>query len=522
MSLYSPLFSTSADSISQPYPPQQPHSSSTVRKLRYRVKDHTVFVTRLPPDADEMCIADAFDRFGFVLGVYIQRNERGQSMNYAFVEFDNPDSAVRAIDAMDRRMLKGPDRLVAARSITVAPIQSRTPSSPSPGGLREGAVASIANTFPAPPSTTSTLTNLLTPSDAPRDSMPHDGGQLETRGGGEPRRYDPRGGVTPRDPREYDPRGGVTPRGYDARDSRGYDPRGYGARDPRGYESRGYESPRGYDPRNSRGYDARGYESPRGYDPRDPRGYDPRDPRGYDPRDPRGYDPRDPRGYDPRDPRGYDPRDPRGYDPRDPRGYDPRGYDPRGYDPRGYDPRDPRGYESRDPRGYESRVNESRDPRGYEFSGGDPKGCEGGQRGHEPRASDPRGYGGGEPRRYDEGHESGRGRDGPELRKDAVLIYDESAEHDKEGDKVDHAAGTVDSPPYSPAETDRAAAVPSALDMLAAMLGGNSHQAAMVVLTPATAAIEAATVSAVADDCGQPLENEDHHAWREHLETEGR
>jgi RNA recognition motif-containing protein len=503
MSLYSPLFSTSADSISQPYPPQQPHPSSTVRKLRYRVKDHTVFVTRLPPDADEMCIADAFDRFGFVLGVYIQRNERGQSMNYAFVEFDNPDSAVRAIDAMDRRMLKGPDRLVAARSITVAPIQSRTPSSPSPGGLREGAVASIANTFPPPPSTTSTLTNLLTPSDAPRDSMPHDGGQHETRGGvgGEPRRYDPRG---------YDPRGGVTPRGYDARDSRGYDPRGY---DARGYESpRGYDArdPRGYDPRNSRGYDSRVN------DPRDPRGYESR---GYDPRDPRGYESRgyESRGYDPRDPRGYESR---GYDPRDPRGYEsPRGYDPRGYDPRGYDPRgyDPRGY---DPRGYESRVNESRDPRGYEFSGGDPKGCEGGQRGHEPRASEPRGYGGGEPRRYDEGHESGRGRDDPEVRKDAVLIYDESAEHDKEGDKVDHAAGTVDSPPYSPAETDRAAAVPSALDMLAAMLGGNSHQAAMV--TPAAAAIEAATVSAVADDCGQPLENEDHHAWREHLETEGR
>jgi hypothetical protein len=92
---------------------------SATRRLRYHNKHHTIFVTRLPPDADERTLADAFSPFGFVVGVYVERNERGDSMNYAFVELDSEQGAAAAVREMDRRLLKGPEPQVAARCVTV-------------------------------------------------------------------------------------------------------------------------------------------------------------------------------------------------------------------------------------------------------------------------------------------------------------------------------------------------------------------------------------------------------------------
>ncbi len=96
-----------------------------VSKMRYKYREHTAFVTRLPLDTDEVVLAKAFQRFGFVMGVFIQRNDQGDSMNYAFVEFDSVDAVSRAIREMDGTILKGNNPHVAARTIVVAPVSSR-------------------------------------------------------------------------------------------------------------------------------------------------------------------------------------------------------------------------------------------------------------------------------------------------------------------------------------------------------------------------------------------------------------
>jgi len=94
------------------------HSTAT-RRLRYHNKHHTIFITRLPPDADERTLAEVFSPFGFVVGVYVERNERGDSMNYAFVELDCEQAAASAVRDMDRQLIKGPEPQVAARCVTV-------------------------------------------------------------------------------------------------------------------------------------------------------------------------------------------------------------------------------------------------------------------------------------------------------------------------------------------------------------------------------------------------------------------
>jgi RNA recognition motif-containing protein len=96
-----------------------PAGRTVTRRLRYHNKHHTVFVTRLPPDANERTLADAFSPFGFVVGVYVERNERGDSMNFAFVELDSEQGAASAVRDMDRQMIKGPEPHVAARCVTV-------------------------------------------------------------------------------------------------------------------------------------------------------------------------------------------------------------------------------------------------------------------------------------------------------------------------------------------------------------------------------------------------------------------
>lgn len=95
------------------------------RPKRYRVRDNTLFVTKLPHDADERTIAEVFQVIGLVIGVFLERNERGDSLNYAFVEFDSPQCVDDAIHRMNRQLVKGPDRTVAARAITVDRVRGR-------------------------------------------------------------------------------------------------------------------------------------------------------------------------------------------------------------------------------------------------------------------------------------------------------------------------------------------------------------------------------------------------------------
>jgi hypothetical protein len=117
MSFCPPLFDGGLNQPAAPAP--RGSSARPIRKLRYHNKNHTAFVTRLPPDADERTLAQAFGEFGMVVGVYIERNEAGDSMNFAFVELDSEEHAVRAVREMDRRIIKGPVPHVAARCITV-------------------------------------------------------------------------------------------------------------------------------------------------------------------------------------------------------------------------------------------------------------------------------------------------------------------------------------------------------------------------------------------------------------------
>ena len=95
------------------------------RPKRYRVRENTLFVTKLPHDADERTIAEVFQVIGMVIGVFLERNERGDSLNYAFVEFDSPQCVDNAIYKMNRQVVKGPDRTVGARVITVDRVRGR-------------------------------------------------------------------------------------------------------------------------------------------------------------------------------------------------------------------------------------------------------------------------------------------------------------------------------------------------------------------------------------------------------------
>lgn len=135
MSYCPPAFQSSFAQYRRPADRQdfRPRSEAVQRKAfsggsrpkRYRIKDNTVFVTRLPHDADERTIAGVFGDVGLVVGVFLERNERGDSLNYAFVEFDNPHSVDQAIDQKNRLLVKGPDRNVAARSITCDRVRGR-------------------------------------------------------------------------------------------------------------------------------------------------------------------------------------------------------------------------------------------------------------------------------------------------------------------------------------------------------------------------------------------------------------
>jgi hypothetical protein len=142
-------------------PPARSGVNRAIRKLRYHNKNRTVFVTRMPPDADEITLANAFAEFGLVVGVYVERNDTGDSMNYAFVELDSEEHAIQAVKAMDRRILKGPVPHVAARCITVDHVRgSRAGQLVGERGRNEGGTAPAPESVDRLPSEPSASTPL--------------------------------------------------------------------------------------------------------------------------------------------------------------------------------------------------------------------------------------------------------------------------------------------------------------------------------------------------------------------------
>jgi hypothetical protein len=372
-----------------------------LRKIRYHNRNHTVFITHLPPDADERTLADLCSRFGFVTGVFIERNEAGHSMNYAFVELDSEEGARQAILQLDRLVLKGPDPHVASRAITVAFVKgsrgakenpellrerNRGPAEPSAewkahgaGSLRPEANASSGESaplLPPPAFADPHRHHPPPPPPPPNQGLVPPGGYQDQRFRGDRWGAD-RGygyGYGYGDGAGCDRGGGHGDRGHGpgGYGDRGYGPGGYGDRGygPGGYGDRGY-GPGGY---GDRGYGPGGYGD-RGYGPG---GYGDR-PGGYGDR---GYGAG---GYGDR-PGGYGAG---GYGDR------PGGYGDRGYGAGGYDDR-PGGYGDRGygAGGYGDRPGGYGD-RGYGAGGyGDRPGGYG-DRGYGPGDYGDRGYGAG-------------------------------------------------------------------------------------------------------------------------------
>lgn len=64
-----------------------------------------LFMKNLDPAVGEEFLREKFSEFGKIISLAIAKDENGTSKGFAFVNYDNPDDARRAVDTMNGSQL---------------------------------------------------------------------------------------------------------------------------------------------------------------------------------------------------------------------------------------------------------------------------------------------------------------------------------------------------------------------------------------------------------------------------------
>lgn len=68
---------------------------------------NNVFIKNLSKDIDRKALCDTFKKFGPILSCKIELDHKGESKGYGFIQFESVDSAEKAIDKLDGKILNG-------------------------------------------------------------------------------------------------------------------------------------------------------------------------------------------------------------------------------------------------------------------------------------------------------------------------------------------------------------------------------------------------------------------------------
>lgn len=66
-----------------------------------------LYIKNLDPDVTEECLKDKFSAFGKIVSLAISKDDSGASRGFGFVNFDNPDDARQAMEAMNGLLIGG-------------------------------------------------------------------------------------------------------------------------------------------------------------------------------------------------------------------------------------------------------------------------------------------------------------------------------------------------------------------------------------------------------------------------------
>ncbi|XP_035230236.1 polyadenylate-binding protein 4-like [Stegodyphus dumicola] len=66
-----------------------------------------LFVKNLHPNIDERILYDVFANYGNIVSLKVATDENGQSKGFAFIQFENEESANKAIDCLNEKLLLG-------------------------------------------------------------------------------------------------------------------------------------------------------------------------------------------------------------------------------------------------------------------------------------------------------------------------------------------------------------------------------------------------------------------------------
>lgn len=64
-----------------------------------------LYMKNLDPDVIEEVLQERFSKFGKIVSLAIAKDQNGSSKGFAFVNFDSPDDAQRALEAMNGSQL---------------------------------------------------------------------------------------------------------------------------------------------------------------------------------------------------------------------------------------------------------------------------------------------------------------------------------------------------------------------------------------------------------------------------------
>jgi len=77
-----------------------------------------IFVKNLSKTIDNQQLCDTFSKFGNILSCKVSTNTRGEALGYGFVHYESQESATKAVEAVDGKMIAG-------QTVSVAPFKSK-------------------------------------------------------------------------------------------------------------------------------------------------------------------------------------------------------------------------------------------------------------------------------------------------------------------------------------------------------------------------------------------------------------
>jgi len=77
-----------------------------------------IFVKNLSKTIDNQQLCDTFSKFGNILSCKVSTNQRGEPLGYGFVHYESEESAKKAVEAVDGKMIAG-------QTVSVAPFKSK-------------------------------------------------------------------------------------------------------------------------------------------------------------------------------------------------------------------------------------------------------------------------------------------------------------------------------------------------------------------------------------------------------------